>query len=91
MTLSTTEAKYIATLDEVKEAIWLPRLSTDSSAKRRLDLPTLTIYNNCDSLSTIHLIRNLMYHAKMKHIEVQFHHIRELAIEKKLEVWKIDT
>ena len=51
--------------------------------------PTPTIY--CDSQSAIHLIRNPVYHAKTKHIEVRFHHIRELVTEKRLEVQKIDT
>ena len=37
------------------------------------------------------LVWNPVYHAKKKHIKVQFHHIRELVTEKKLEVWKIDT
>ena len=33
--------------------------------------------------SAIHLIRNLVYHAKTKHIEVRIHHIPELITEKK--------
>ena len=44
----------------------------------------------CDSKSTIHLIRNHVYHAKRKHIEVQFHHIQELVVGKKLEVQMIN-
>ena len=87
-TLSTTEAEYIAASEAAKEAIWLHRLSADFGTKNRTDRPTPTIY--CDSQSAIHLINNLVYHAKKKHIEVRYHHIRELVTEKKLEVRKID-
>ena len=89
MALSTTEPKYIAALEVAKEAIWLHQLLVDFSAKRRLDHLASTIY--CNSQSAIHLIQNPVYNAKTKHIEVRFHHIRELVTEKKLEVRKIDT
>ena len=88
-TVSTTKAKYIAASDAAKESIWLHRLLADFLVTRWLNHPTPTIHYN--SQSTIHLIRNSVYHVKMKHIEVRFHHIRELVIEKKLEVRKIDT
>ena len=73
MTLSTTEAEYIATSDAAEEAVWLHPLLADFSVKRLFDDPTPTIY--CESQSAIHLIRNRIYHTKMKHIDVQFHHI----------------
>ena len=31
-----------------------------------------------------------IYHSKTKHIEVRYHHIRELITDKKLEVRKVD-
>ena len=89
MILSTTKAEYIAALDATKEAIWLHRLTANFSAKSRIDHPMSTLY--CDSQSAIHLIRNLVYHAKTKHIEVRYHHIWELVTNKKLEVQKVDT
>ena len=88
--MSTIEAEYIATSDTTKEVVWLHRLSANFLPKRPLDRrPTPTIY--CDSQSAIHLIRNPVYHAKTKCIEVRYHHILELVIEKKHEVQKIDT
>ena len=48
------------------------------------------IRDGLDSQSAIHLIWNPIYHANTKHIEAWFHHIRELVIERKLEVQKID-
>ena len=77
--------------------------SIGSNKGSRLDTPTsswllgekttrpssTTIY--CDSQSAIYLIQNPVYDAKMNHIEVRYHHIRELVTEKKLKVRKIDT
>ena len=88
-TLSTTEAECIATSDAAKEVVWLHRLSANFATKRLLNRQALTIH--CDSLSAIHLIQNQVYHAKKKNIELQFHHIRELVAEEKLEVQKIDS
>ena len=84
-TSSTIGAEYTTIPDATKEVVWLHRLSTDFWVKRRLDHHLLRL-SEC-----IHLIRNPFYHAKTKHIEVWFHHIRELVTKKKLEVWKIDT
>ena len=81
-TLSTLEANYIATLEATKEAIWLYPLSTNFSATRWIDHPTSILY--CNSLSSIHLIWNPVYHAKKKHIEVRYHHIWGLVTNKKL-------
>ena len=79
-TLSTTEDDDIAASKVAKEPIWLHRLSTDFSAKGRTDHSAPTLY--CDSQSALHLIRNLVYHAKTKHIEGRYHHIRELVTNK---------
>ena len=88
-TLLTTKAGYMTASKVAKEAISLHRLSTDFSAKSRINHMAPTLY--CDSQSTIHLIKNPVYHAKTKHIEVRYHHIQELIIDNKLEVWKVDT
>ena len=87
--LSTTELEYMVASEATKETIWLYRLTANFSTTSRIDQPVLTIL--CDSLSVIHLIYNPVYDAKKKHIEVQYHHIRELVTEKKLEIRKIDT
>lgn len=39
-----------------------------------------------DSLSVKHLTENIVVHARMKHVEVDFHFIRDLAVEDKLDV-----
>ena len=87
-TRSTTKDDYIVVLEIVKDAIWLHRQSINFSAKSQIDHSALT--GHCDSQSTIHLIRNLVYHARKKHIKVRYHHIWKLIIEKNLEVRNIN-
>ena len=59
------------------------------SSKGQIINTTLTLHY--DSQSTIHLVQNLVYHLKIKHIEVRYHHIWELIINKKLKAQKFNT
>ena len=46
---------------------------------------------NCDGMSAIYLAKNQVYHAKMKHIDVLFHFVREILDEDDIELLKIHT
>ena len=70
--LSTTEAEYKTMTVVMKEAIWLQGLLDDLG----IDHDLLKI--NCDSMSTIYLAKNQVYHARTKHIDVRFHFAREI-------------
>ena len=65
--LSTTKAKYVATIEAFKEAIWLIRLVGDFGLGD--DMPIL----HSDSQNAIILAKNPMFHAKTKNIEVKYH------------------
>ena len=45
----------------------------------------------CDNQSAIALVVNPIYHARTKHIEVDFHFIREKVINKDVEIHYIST
>ncbi|KAE8687328.1 Peroxidase 44 [Hibiscus syriacus] len=62
--LSTTEAEYMAVTEVVKEAIWLQGLL----GELRMEQNHIKVH--CDSHSAIHLAKNQVYHARMKHIDV---------------------
>jgi hypothetical protein len=82
-TLSTTEAKYMATVEVAKEALWLTGLVKELGLKQEgLEL-------NCDNQSSIHLAKNQVYHARTKHIDVWYHTIRERIEEGKLNLIKV--
>ena len=67
--MSTTEVEYIVALEACKEAIWLTQLLGDLGIL--VEVPTLL----CDSQSAIMLAKNLVFHAKKKHIDVKYHFI----------------
>ena len=71
VTLSTTEAEYVAATHAAKEAMWLRRLIGEIF--RPLSQPT-TLYS--DSKSAIALTKDGHYHARTKHIDIRYHYIR---------------
>jgi hypothetical protein len=71
VTLSTTEAEYVAATHAAKEAIWLRRLLTELFES--IDTPT-TLFS--DSKSAIALAQDGHYHARTKHIDIRYHFIR---------------
>jgi len=74
VTLSTAEAKYVATMHTAKEALWLRRLIHELFPW--LKRPTL-LY--CNNQSALKLIQDNNYHARTKHIDIQYHFIRQVA------------
>jgi hypothetical protein len=46
---------------------------------------------SCDSQSTIFLENNPAYHSKTKHIDVQYHFVRDMVERKKVILEKVDT
>ncbi|PHU15096.1 hypothetical protein BC332_16301 [Capsicum chinense] len=72
VTLSTTEAKYIAITEAFKEAIWLKGLFGELSK----DLQITTVF--CDSQSAIFLMKDQMFHERTKHIDVWYYFMREI-------------
>jgi hypothetical protein len=46
---------------------------------------------NCDSQSAIFLAKNPTYHSRMKHIDVQYHFMRDMVERKKVLLEKVDT
>ena len=50
-----------------------------------------TIRIDCDSQSAIFLAKNRTYHSKTKHIDVQYHFVRDMVEDKKVLLVKVDT
>ena len=65
VSLSTTEAEYIAACSTCCEAIWIRKLV---SGLFRMELDTTIIL--CDNQSCIKMTVNLVFHDKSKHIEI---------------------
>eukprot|EP00253_Pinus_taeda_P017380 PITA_17380 len=83
--LSTSEAEYMAATHASKEAVWLQRLCSS------MGLVQGAIRIDCDSQSAIFLAKNPAYHSKTKHIDVQYHFVRDMIEDKKVLLVKVDT
>ena len=46
---------------------------------------------DCDSQSAILLAKNHAYHSKTKHIDVQYHFVRDMVEAKRVLLVKVDT
>lgn len=74
VTLSTTEAEYVAATHAAKEAIWIRRLIGELF--KPLSEPT-TLFS--DSQSAIALTKDGHFHARTKHIDIRYHFIRYIV------------
>jgi len=83
--LSTTEAEYMGATHASKEAVWLQRLCSS------MGLVQEAIRIDCDSQSAIFLAKNPAYHLKKKHIDVQYHFVRDMIEDRKVLLVKVDT
>jgi hypothetical protein len=72
--LSTCEAEYMAMTQSAKEAIWLRKLFRELKSSDSDSLPT-TIYP--DNQGAIALAKNPEFHSRTKHIDIQYHFVRE--------------
>jgi hypothetical protein len=83
--LSTTEVEYMEATHGSKEAIWLQRLCSGIGFEQK------AMKISCDSQSTIFLEKNPTYHSKTKHIDVQYHFMRDMVERNKVLLEKVDT
>jgi hypothetical protein len=72
VSLSSTETEYKALCATTCEVVWLRRLLQDVGEEQR----KATIIK-CDNQSSIKLENNLVYHSRTKHVDTQFHFVRE--------------
>eukprot|EP00253_Pinus_taeda_P030552 PITA_30552 len=68
---STTEAKYVATTQDIRENIWLHKILKDLQEKKKSSSLILI-----DSRFTIQLAKNPKFHDRSKHINTKYHFIR---------------
>ena len=83
--LSTTEVEYMAATEACKEAIWIKRLVEELGHTQQ----NIPVY--CDSQSALHIARNPSSHSRTKHIDVQYHFVREVVEEGSVDMQKIHT
>jgi hypothetical protein len=71
VTLSTTEAEYVAASSAAREVVWLTTLL------RELGIYAGTVPLHCDNQGAIDLAKLIRYRPRTKHIGARFHYVRE--------------
>jgi hypothetical protein len=84
--LSNTEAEYRGAAMATCEVAWFRKLLVDLGL--HVDRQVV-IY--CDNLSSIQLVRNPVFHARTKHIEVHYHFIREKVLAGEIDLTYVST
>jgi hypothetical protein len=83
---SSTEAEYRSLAIATTELYWLRMLFKDLHVSLPLE-PVLW----CDNVSALSLASNPVYHASTKHIEVDYHFVREKVINRDISIRFIST
>ena len=76
VTLSTTEAEFVAAAGCASQMVWMRRVLEQLGHVQRKSTTIM-----CDNSSTIKLSKNPVLHGRSKHIDVRFHFLREFANE----------
>jgi hypothetical protein len=88
ITLSSTEAEYVALTHAAKDIIWIHKILNEFSFLHSLSLPTI-LY--CDNQGAIRLSKDATFHGRTKHIDVHFHFIRQTVSSNNIELIYIPT
>ena len=87
MALSTTEAKYMASCDAARHAIWLRLILDDLGfGLGNKPLPLLNDNSGCIALS-----KNPVHHDRTKHIAMRHHFLREKVEDNTISLNYIST
>ena len=72
--ISSTESEYMALLQAVKESIWIQRFLKELRRYSAIKHGDRIMEDNQGAIALAH---NPKYHARTKHIDVQYHFVRE--------------
>ena len=83
---SSTEAEYKALANATTELLWVQALHNELGVKH-----SSVAHLWCDNIGATYLSANPVFHARTKHIEVDYHFVHERVAKKLLEIRFIPT
>lgn len=88
VSLSSTEAEYVAASEAAKELIWLKGLVNELNLSN-LRIKGIRLF--IDNDSAVKLTKNAEFHNRTKHINIKHHFIRDLVEEGTIIPTRVDT
>jgi len=85
VSISTTEAEYVAAARCCAQILWMKQTFADYNLK--FDCVSIL----CDNTSTINLSKNYVLHARSKHIDIRHHFLRDHVNNGSIKLEHIDT
>lgn len=86
VTLSSTEAEYVAATSSACHCVWLKGMLEELGAANGECTEIM-----CDNSSTIKLSKNPVMHRRTKHIDVRYHYLRNLCNEEVMKLVFVGT
>jgi len=83
---SSTESEYKSMANATAEIMWIQSLLKELGVRSS---PTARLW--CDNLGATYLSANPVFHARTKHIEIDYHFVRERVAQKLLDIKLIGT
>ncbi|PKA50578.1 Retrovirus-related Pol polyprotein from transposon TNT 1-94 [Apostasia shenzhenica] len=83
--LSIIEVEYITAVEAAKKVAWLKDLVKELSISQKI------ISLHCDSQSAIYLVKDPIFHARTKYIDIRYHKLRELVSSDDIKLVKVST
>ena len=88
---SSTESEYIAMSLCAKQAVWLGQVIRDMGYPEYIGRSPTNVQIKGDNQGALALVKNPHLHERSKHIDIQYHHIRDLEERKKITVSYVPT
>jgi hypothetical protein len=88
VSLSTQEAEYIALTECGKELQWITQLLEEVGLKKFYRYP---VKIKCDNQAAIALASNPKLTSRSKHIDLKYHYVRNLVLEKMIHIEYVPT
>ena len=88
---SSTESEYMAMSSCAKQSQWIVQVLKDMGFPRYVGNDPYVAQIKGDNQGALALVKNPHLHERSKHIDVQYHHIRDLEAQKRIAVSYIPT
>ena len=88
---SSTESEYIAMSATAKMSQWIAQVLRDMNEAHRIGANSSTVSIKGDNQGSLALVQNPHLHERSKHIDISYHHVRDLQERKKIAVDYVPT